>query len=397
MPTRRFGRLSLIAIAFGLAGLTGLAGCASERSQPVDPTGPSATQPGATDPGTETPDPAQLRHERAEHIVDGLSTRQRAGAVIMSSVPGTDPSGLHALMQQTGLGGFLLMGSNIPSTPEELKQLTASLTVDSACPPLVSIDEEGGIVKRLPWDGFPGADRLRTAPAADVTAAFAGRARLLAQVGINVNFGIVADVTNDPNHFIYERSLGDDPAGAAQRVAAAVAGEHGLVASTLKHFPGHGAPPGDSHYTIPQTDKPLDAWRNSDAVPFEAGIDAGAELLMFGHLSYTAMTPKPASLAPEWYSYARNTLGFTGVMVTDDLGMLPESGLPEYQDPVANTVAALSAGADLALVMNGMDASSLDALVDGVARAADSGALDGSRLRDAAVRVVDLRLQLADG
>ncbi len=65
--------------------------------------------------------------------------------------------------------------------------------------------------------------------------------------GVDVNFGIVADVTADPSSFISGRVLGADPQAAADRVAAAVAGERGAVLSTLKHFPGHGAAPGDSH------------------------------------------------------------------------------------------------------------------------------------------------------
>ncbi|KAM9863185.1 hypothetical protein ACI1US_00977 [Leucobacter sp. BZR 635] len=82
--------------------------------------------------------------------------------------------------------------------------------------------------------------------------------------------------------------------------------------------------------------------------------------------------------------------------MTDDLGMLRASGAPEYQDPVATTIAALAAGADLALTVIGMDAAGSAALVDGVAAAVESGALPESRVREAATRVVTLRLQLAE-
>ena len=390
---RRIHPPALLALAVvGALSIGSLVGCAPESSTS---TTPSVTEPTETPTQPPPPTPEELRHAKAVAIVDALSTRERVGSVIVSSIPGTDPAVLGELMRSCGLGGFLLMGSNIPGTPDELRQLVASLTVDPALPPLVSIDEEGGIVKRLPWDELPGADMLRSAPAEETSAAFRARAELLASAGVNVNFGIVADVTSDPRHFIYLRSLGDDPQTAAARVSAAVAGEHGLVASTLKHFPGHGATSGDSHVSIPSTDMPLEAWKARDAIPFTAGIAAGAELLMFGHLAYTAMSPLPASLSPEWYAYARDRLGFTGVAITDDLGMLQGSGLPEYQDPVANTVAALGAGADLAIVMSGMDAPGIEALVAGVTAATESGSLDAKRLRDAAVRVVDLRLKLA--
>src|SRR5690606_27917271 len=160
----------------------------------------------------------------------------------------TDGARLRQLMTDAALGGFILMGPNVPGTPAALASLTAALTLDEALPPLIAIDEEGGYVKRLPWDSFPGANTLRFGSASHVQAAFAGRAGLLRDAGVNVNFGVVADVTGDRRSFIYGRSLGDSGPSAAPRVAAAVEGERGVVSSTLKHFPGHGAAPGDSHF-----------------------------------------------------------------------------------------------------------------------------------------------------
>ncbi|WP_309472629.1 glycoside hydrolase family 3 N-terminal domain-containing protein, partial [Microbacterium sp. H6] len=125
-------------------------------------------------------------------------------------------------------------------------------------------------------------------------------------------------------------ALGIDSACAAERVAAATTAQEQFVASTLKHFPGHGAAPGDSHRAIPSSTMGREEWRATEAVPFEAGIDAGASLLMYGHLAYTEIDPLPASLSPVWHDIAREELGFTGVAVTDDLGMLLSSGDPAY-------------------------------------------------------------------
>lgn len=386
--------IGTITAACVLAAVTLLCGCA--------PSAPTNTQPPAPESSTPAPPPPptaeELRLDEATAWVDGASTRELVGSVIMASFASTDGSAIHDLMAASGLGGFILMGPNIPASPDELAALTSAMTVDSHLPPLVAIDEEGGLVTRLPWDTFAGADTLRGLPAADTSQAFAGRAGLLASAGVTVNFGVVADVTSDPASFIYWRSFGDTAAAASERVAAAVTAEGTdeslTVASTLKHFPGHGAAPGDSHSMIPSTEMSLEEWRQSEAPPFSAGIDAGAELLMFGHLSYTAVTATPASLAPEWYSIARDELGFTGVTVTDDLGMLQDSGLPEYQDPVANVVSALTAGADLALIVRGIDAPGIIALVDGVTAAAESGIIPTARLREAAIRTTELRLHL---
>lgn len=330
--------------------------------------------------------------DRAAAMVQQMSVAERASTIVMGHIPGTDPAALHAYMS-TGLGGFILMGANIPATEAELQALTAALTVDPALPPLIAVDQEGGLVSRLVGDDFAASTSLKQLPVAGTAAAFSARGSLVARAGITVNFGTVADVTADPGSFIYGRALGTDPSSAADRVAAATTAQEQFVASTLKHFPGHGAPSGDSHHAIPSSSMGMEEWRATEAVPFEAGIDAGASLLMYGHLSYPAIDPLPASLSPTWHRIAREELGFEGVAVTDDLGMLLSSGDPAYADPVANGVAAVAAGNDLVLMIAGSDAQTAGRMAAGIAAAVDSGALPTERLEEAATRVMTLRLQ----
>ncbi|MFB7891174.1 glycoside hydrolase family 3 N-terminal domain-containing protein [Microbacterium sp. NPDC056044] len=381
-------RRSLLFAAVVAAALIASASCAATPTAKPSPTSsPSVTV-------TLSPEAAALTP--AEQAVSAMSLRERAASVVMGHVPTTDAETLRSYMESTAIGGFLLMGANIPGDEATLQELTAALTVDPAEPPLIAIDQEGGDVSRLPWDGLPSPLELQQADAAAVEAAYAGRAALVRQAGIPVNFGIVADVTADPNSFIHRRILGTTPDTAAAHVAAAVDGESGSVFSTLKHFPGHGAAPGDSHSSIPSTAMPLDQWRSTDARPFQAGIDAGAELLMFGHLAYTAVDPTPASLSPEWHRIARDELGFEGVTITDDLGMLESSGLPEYADPVANAVDALAAGNDMVLTVVSSTPDTAPRIVDGIVAAVESGAVPQERLDEAATRVMELRLALAD-
>ena len=138
-----------------------------------------------------------------------------------------------------------------------------------------------------------------------------------------------------------------------------------------------------------------EAWLTSDAVPFRSGIDAGAPILMFGHLAYTSVDPAPASLSAEWHRIAREELGFDGVALTDDLGMLQASGVPAYADPVGNAVAAIAAGNDMVLAVVHSTADTAARMADGIAAAVDAGVLPAERLDDAATRVMRLRLQLA--
>ncbi|HEX5857170.1 MAG TPA: glycoside hydrolase family 3 N-terminal domain-containing protein [Microbacterium sp.] len=341
--------------------------------------------------------PAGATADAASAIVARLSTRERAASVVMGHVPSTDAGALRAYMQTTGIGGFILMGANIPGSEAELRAVTAALTIDPALPPLIAIDQEGGDVSRLPWDEFPSSLELKGAPAEAAAAAFAGRGALVERAGIGVNFGIVADFTDDRGSFIYRRSLGTTAADSSARVGAAVAGEAPFAASTLKHFPGHGAAPGDSHAGIPSTGMPMEQWRASEALPFAAGIDAGAPVLMYGHLAYTAVDAAPASLSSEWHRIAREELGFTGLAVTDDLGMLQSSGIPAYQDPVANAVSAIAAGNDMVLAVVLSTPETAPRMVDGIVAAVENGTLPAERLEEAATRVMELRLDNAAG
>jgi beta-N-acetylhexosaminidase len=382
---RRGWAAALVAVALTAAVPAAAASAADAEPSPEPTTGVVRVE-AADDPG--------LRDE-AQRAVAGMSLRERAASVVMGHIPTTDTAALREYMESSGIGGFILMGANVPSSEQALREVTAALTVDPAMPPLLAVDQEGGDVSRLPWDAFPSALDLKDAPPAAARDAFAARAALVQRAGIGVNFGVVADETDDPGSFIYRRALGTTPDAAADRVDAAVTGEGGAALSTLKHFPGHGAAPGDSHRGIPATAMTKDQWEARDGLPFRAGVDAGAPLLMFGHLAYTEVDAAPASLSAEWHRIAREELGFDGVAVTDDLGMLQASGDARYQDPVGNAVAALAAGNDLVLGVMFSDAQTATRTVDGIVAAVESGALPAERLDDAATRVVELRLGLA--
>lgn len=368
-----------------------LAGVVAVVAMCAAPTASAVSVPGAEPTASAS---APVPGGRAAAIVAQMTVAQQAASIVMGHVAGTDAAALHSYMQ-SGLGGFILMGANIPATEGELQALTAALTVDPALPPLIAVDQEGGIVSRLDGDDFAASTSLKDRPVDDASAAFAARGALTARAGITVNFGTVADFTADGSSFIYGRALGTDPTSAADRVTAATTAQEQFLGSTLKHFPGHGAAPGDSHSAIPSTGMGLDEWRVTEAVPFAAGIDAGASLLMFGHLSYTAIDPAPASLSATWHRIARDELGFEGVAVTDDLGMLLSSGDPAYADPVANGVAAVAAGSDLVLMIAGSDAGTAGRMAAGIAAAVDAGTLPAERLSEAATRVMALRMESA--
>ena len=326
----------------------------------------------------------------AQDRLESMTLGQKVMSMLMVHVPGTQPAS-SAPASYAGVGGFILMGDNIPGSLDELSEATSALSTESGLPVLVATDQEGGIVRRVPTDNALSAEELRSlAPQASFDA-FATRGALLESVGISVNFGIVADVTGDRSSFIFDRSFGSTGADVAARVTQAVTGES-QVLSTLKHFPGHGAAPGDSHSSIPSTSISLNDWKATHALPFEAGIEAGAPIVMFGHLAFTSVDEEPATFSTAWHEILRDDLGFDGIAITDDMGMLERSGVPEYSSQVANAVRAIEAGNTMLLYVGAVDAS---AIVAAVTHAIDEGELDELTIDEAALKLLTLRRTLS--
>lgn len=378
--------VTAIVLALAASGCAASTSLTSERH--TQTAAPTPTPPPTVDPLT--------AYARAK--LRTMTLRQQVASLFMLHQPGTDGAALRSFIDRYGVGGMILMGDNVPPTPEALAAQTAAMTSDPLLPPVIAIDEEGGDVTRLPWDSAPGADVLKGQPADATQTAFAQRAALLKQAGISVNFGTVADVTADPRSFIYDRVLGTTPPDSAARVAASVAGQRGTVFPTLKHFPGHGETGADSHLTVPVTAASEDQWRAQDAPPFAAGIAAGAEFVMFGHLVYSSIDGVPASLSPAWHRILTEQLGFQGIAITDDMRMLQDTGLPEYQNPVENAVRAFAAGNTMVLFVLPADPATAgldpDALVDGVVAAVQEGRIPVAQIEADALKLLELRRSL---
>jgi beta-N-acetylhexosaminidase len=345
----------------------------------------------------------------AAQLAGSLSDAELVGQVLMPFIYGdhaTDVSAEAAqanqeyagvatpaeLVERYRVGGVILFDRNI-STPARVRTLTDDLRAATGRPLLVGIDQEYGVVARL-TDGVTGLPSAMASAAAGEPALTEAAWRVagteLAALGVNVNFAPVADVLGEARGgIIGTRSYGSDPALASSQVAAVVRGLQGAgVAATLKHFPGHGHTDVDSHTDLPVVPA-SHSLAQADLPPFAAGIDAGAWLVMAGHLDVQQLDPgMPATFShPVLTGLLRDQLGFDGVAVTDALNMAPAQRWP----PGEAAVRALLAGADLLLMP-----PNLAAAYDGLLAALDDGTLPRERLREAATRVLALKLRLAE-
>lgn len=314
-------------------------------------------------------------------------------AVLLPGFRGTTLPDWVADRLRSGLVGVCLYGENVESETQ-LRELVAAVR---AIKPdaIVAIDEEGGDVTRLHYvDGspYPGAALLGRlddpALTAAVGAAVAGELR---GIGVDLNFAPVADVNADPrNPVIGVRSFGADAELASRHVAAFTAAHETVgVATSVKHFPGHGDTAADSHLALPVVDVPLEVLRARDLPPFRAAIEAGARTVMTSHILLPQVDPaNPATFSPRILSgLLRDELGFDGVIVSDALDMAGASG--EVGIPRAAAL-SLAAGCDLLLLGTGGSAAQLDEIQDAVAAAIADGTLSADRLAIARDRVAGL-------
>lgn len=387
----------------------------------ADPTQPPPRPTSTTPPTSPAGPPAGIRvteadRARAASIVLDMSVRERAESVLMvtaASVRRTSLADHH-------FGGVILFApggivdGTTDGTPAQVASATAALQVAAAADPtgvpiLIATDQEYGLVQRLRngFTAFPSAAEMAairdTDRAADLLARVTAAAgQEMRAVGVTVDVAPVADILpadGSPSGIGKDgRSYGADPQRVARLVAAAVTGfQAGGVAATLKHFPGLGRIAADTHVSLPTLDVACGDWNTHEAVPMRAGVDAGAAMVMTGHVLLPAVgaSETPASISPEVVDgllrgsgvAGCDGMGFDGVTVTDSLQMAP---ITDRFGAGGAAVAALRAGQDLLL----MPADPL-AAVDGIVAAVASGELAPDRLAEAATAVLALRIALA--
>jgi len=252
--------------------------------------------------------------------------------------------------------GFILFARNV-ETPEQLRRLTAELRASVGRDAPVLIDQEGGRVARMrapSWrEWLPALDECARLPGAELRArAMRLRYRLiaaeLAAVGIDVNCAPVLDLVHPETHAaIRNRAYGADPAEVAA-VGRAVA--EGLLAGgvlpVMKHMPGQGRAPLDSHLDLPRVAADRAALA-ADFAPFLALADL--PMAMTAHVVYAAIDPQaPATQSARVVRLIREELGFGGLLITDDLSMQALSG--SFAERVLRSIAA---GCDIMLHCNG--------------------------------------------
>ncbi len=359
---------------------------------------PEAPQTRGTVPAKEEASAPQEELGLAERVLAKLTLREKlyqmtiAAPSALTGVQTVTQAGeqTRQALERRPVGGLFYNASNMTSREQVTRMLTA-VRGYGKIPPFLVCDEEGGRVARLMRTvGTTRIGAMLSFKDQGVERAFANAETIgsdMRACGFNLDFAPVADVWSDPaNTVIGDRAYSDDFGQAAQLIPAAVRGFHaGGVACTLKHFPGHGDTAADSHYGAVHVYKTLDELRREELLPFQAGIDAGADMVMIGHITVDAVGPLPALFSRELVTdLLREEMGFDGVVVTDALQMQALAGYSGGEVACK----AVEAGVDLLLCP-----WDLDTAVEALAAAVESGEITEGRIDESVLRILRLKVE----
>ena len=336
-------------------------GNSSASEEPAGSSSPSGSSSSSSGTGSD-PLP-QNKDQIIQELVSAMSVEEKVGQMFFVRCPETDQA---AKVSQYKLGGYILFGRDFKDkTAQQVRDEIASYQASSGIPMLIGTDEEGGTVVRASSNPnlFPSRE-----PSPQVLYAQGGldailqdarqKSVTLLDLGVNVNFAPVADVSTDPADFIYERALGQDAQTTADYVAQVVTvmGQE-RIGSVLKHFPGYG---------------------NNQ--------QAGADAVLVSHNIVTSMDESlPASLSPAVHQILRDTLGFDGVILTDDLAM---EAVAQYAQDGSVAVLAVQAGNDMVLTTD------FETQIPQVIAAVEDGTIPMEQIDQSVARVLSWKYDL---
>ena len=334
-----------------------------------------------------------------------LTLEQKIGQLFFIGIPGPGVDDATRLLLETiEPGGVCLFARNIRE-PQQTRDLLDAIRELSALEPILSLDQEGGLVDRLRrvLSPMPAANKLKTSEqAAELARIIAEATRIL---GFNMDFAPVVDVV-DEQRGMFSNGLHSRAFGSSKEEVVASAGAFaeelhlGGVLSCLKHFPGLGASEVDSHEDLPQVAVSREELENIDLYPYKA-IFAAADIpaVMVAHAAYPEIDlqekDQNGKLLPSSLSYnvvtdlLRHRLGFAGLAITDDLEMgaiLRNYGIGEA------CKLAVNAGQDMLAIC-----ASPDAIYEGhaaVLQAVRDGEITEERIDESVERIEKVRSRL---
>ena len=286
-------------------------------------------------------------YESAYNKLMSMNIDEKIGQMLLVRM---DDNRVDSIIKDYHVAGFVMFSRDFKNkSKEDIKAEIDKYQNESKIPLLFTVDEEGGTVVRVSSNPklrdsvFKSPQDIYNESGMDgIINDTKEKSELLSSLGINVNLAPVADVSTNASDFIYDRSFGKSASETSKYIETVVNtyNEFGL-GSCLKHFPGYGNNV-DTHTGIAIDNRDYSAFEESDFLPFKAGIEAGVPSILVSHNIVNSMDSVPSSLSIRVHKILRDNLGFTGVIITDDLAM---DAISKYADSA--NVEAVKAGNNL--------------------------------------------------
>ncbi len=338
-----------------------------------------------------TESPEEIVNRELEELVAHMTLEEKVGQMFFIRA---DASFDQTTFDTYHPGGILLFGQDVENkTVSQLRDYIGSFQRYSTYPLFIGIDEEGGTVTRvshnsnLVEEAFESPRNLYEQGGFEAVIEDSHKkSSLLKSFGINVNFAPVVDYSVDYGDFMYQRAFGnniEETCEFAEKIVSAM--KEDQMGCVLKHFPGYGNN-GDTHTNIITDYREYDIFVEQDFLPFQSGIEAGADSVLVSHNIVVSMDETyPASLSENVHRILREDLGFEGVIITDDLVM---SGVADFVSADAAAVQAVKAGNDMMIV------SDYAVQYDAVVAAVQNGEIDIQKIDESVIRILRWKYNL---
>lgn len=314
--------------------------------------------------------------------ITGVNTAVQAG------------DGTKDALTQYAVGGIIYSQKNMQDA-EQLTEMIDNTNLYANYPLFIAVEDEGGSNSPLAAAGL--ADETDSAQAIGSAGSADGAYTLgttigtyLAELGFNLDLGVSAELATAEDSVMTERAFGSDAATVSEYVTNMVLGlEEQNVDSCLKYFPGIGSAASDPQEKLVSTERTAEEFRANEFTVFQAGIDAGADMVLVSHISAPALTgdSTPCSMSSAVVTdILRTELGFDGVIISDAMNV---TSITDYYSADQAAVLAIKAGCDMILMPEDFETA-----YNGVLEAVENGVISEERINDSLRRIY--RIKYAD-
>lgn len=339
--------------------------------------------------------PNQQETQSISKVISGMDLEEKIGQMIFAGVSGTTmDTDAKKLINQLQVGGIIFYKNNFEN-PTQTVQLVNQIKAENSSnlPLFLGVDQEGGRVTRLPGAlaNFPPNKQIGEVNNPEFSYKIGTLLGLeLKKFGLNLDFAPVLDINSNPNNpVIGDRSFGNNLEIVSKLGIQTMKGmQSQKVIPTIKHFPGHGDTSVDSHLALPIVNKNLKELMKLELIPFERAIDQGADVVMVAHILIPELDKNnPASMSKSVITdVLRRQLGFTGVIITDDMTM---GAIVEHFDIGKAAVESVKSGSDIILVGHGYD--NVEKIHAALKDAIEKGEISQQRINESVERIIKLK------